>query len=300
MNLLLNISGPHFLALYVVLFVMAIIAGRAIRAKLTAASHSLPRPKTWSPYELAYLSGGPKRAVATALVRLVRQGHLQAAPEGSEIHVATVPKQSTDPFERDVYLAVQNDPNFSDWRPSQKIFADIVGNLQQGGLISNPLDPAIKRARWWASLPLALLILLGIGKLWFGISHNHPVTFLLLLLAISLMTFLGGLANLAETTSARGQQLLKHFMQRNAALKTTALSRGQHLSEADLLLGVALFGAAVLAGTELSWLNDSSSLRDRTASDSSGSGDSSGGGGGGDGGGGSGGCGGCGGGGGCG
>ena len=272
MNEMLNLRGPTFLALYGVLFVIAFIAGRAIRANLKSAIHNLAPSKTWSPYDLAYLSGGSNRAVATALVRLTHQGHLQAAPSGSGIKATTEPKQSAHPLEKELYLAFQENQNFSDWESSQGSLADIVGNLQSGGLISNPNDPAMQRAHLWGSLPLALLTLLGISKLWVGLSNHRPISFLVLMLVISLIILVREFVALAETTS-RGHLLLKHFMHRNAALETTALSRAQHLSELDLLLGVALFGTVVLAGTEFSWLNVSGPLRDRPDSGSPGGGD---------------------------
>ena len=280
MTAILHMSGPAFLLLYCVLFAGALILGRGIRDSLRHShqAHRLRDP--CHPHELAYLSQGRGLAIATALVRLAGRGYLELAPSGTEIHLKAKLDRNAHALEKAIYHAFEINPVFSTLDLSKDIFSESVKELQDRGFLSDPESPENRHVQWWGSLPLGLLILLGLAKLWVGISNDRPVIFLLVLLAISLFVFVCKLSEIERTPL--GKDFIEYQTRRNAALRPTGSPHSQPLSEADLLLSVALFGTKALEQTPLDWLRRTGLFHDpadpvthKNSGSGSGGGDSS-------------------------
>lgn len=67
------------------------------------------RQGSFTPYELAYLSGGPRRVVNTALALMARQGMVRVS-RGGNVHAVSDVRSAQDPVERAVLEAVSARP----------------------------------------------------------------------------------------------------------------------------------------------------------------------------------------------
>src|SRR3569833_33878 len=97
-----GISGPDFVVLYIallgaVLLIRVIVAGVAASRALRA-DHERPGPPP-TVYELAFLAGGPDRAVDTAIAALVERGQLRV---NSYRQISKAGTRPVDPLERAV------------------------------------------------------------------------------------------------------------------------------------------------------------------------------------------------------
>ena len=75
---LMDLRGPDFLKVYAGLFVVAIVIAIVLRRAMRGPGGSVPREADdLDPLEIAYLSGGPRLAINTALTSLYRAGSLR-------------------------------------------------------------------------------------------------------------------------------------------------------------------------------------------------------------------------------
>src|SRR5262249_23710666 len=109
--------------------------------------------------------------------------------------------------------------------------------------------------REWAArfVPLLLtlsVVLLGVIKIFVGISRHRPVGFLFILCVISAVVAFVALARKVHR-SRRGDEALTRLQGKNSAMEFQAGRRAGELSGEDLLLAVGLFGMGILAGGPL-------------------------------------------------
>jgi len=266
-----DLTGGPFLALYGVLMVAVIIAGFAIPRWLRPDGNNT---RVTDPDELAYLAGGPLRYVDAVVARMLAAGKI--AVEGrNEARIVAPPVLTSSP-ERSV-LAL---PTPSPWGRVMKAVSPharaVEDRLVGKGLLID--RGVVQQLRLWQTSPYVLLILFGAIKWEVGVGRGRPVGFLTLLLIVTAVLALIRFAAIDRRTRAGVEAL------------ASARSNGDRLRRAptddEVPMAVALFGTAVLAGSE--W-NAYHAMRVTAGSGDSGSssGDSGGGGCGG------GGCGGC-------
>ncbi|HEX8867024.1 MAG TPA: TIGR04222 domain-containing membrane protein, partial [Lentzea sp.] len=94
-----GLSGPEFLQLYWVALAVAVLVAITIRAYARTARGSQPA-RTLDMDELAYLAGGPRRVVETAIARLLTAGELRTSRRGAV--QATSTTSSLNPVDRAV------------------------------------------------------------------------------------------------------------------------------------------------------------------------------------------------------
>src|SRR6476659_8010955 len=108
----LNLRGPEFLKLYVLLFVGATIAAivlRAILRRTISADDAVPdREPALDPFELAYFAGGPGRALQAAVVSLVQQGSVRFRST-RDVSAVRAPGNRASPLEAGVYAAASDE-----------------------------------------------------------------------------------------------------------------------------------------------------------------------------------------------
>ena len=138
---------------------------------------------------------------------------------------------------------------------------------------------ALLRLRLIAAAPLLLALCFGLAKLIIGVERGKPVAFLAILVLVTVFLAIVRFGSINSATG-EGQGLLKRERERSDRMRRAPMRD-------EMGTSVALFGTAVLAGSEISAFH---TLRSRS-SDGGGDGGSSAGGG--DGGCGGGGCGGC-------
>uniref|UniRef100_UPI00082A8771 TIGR04222 domain-containing membrane protein n=2 Tax=unclassified Sphingomonas TaxID=196159 RepID=UPI00082A8771 len=117
----------------------------------------------------------------------------------------------------------------------------IQTDLERAGLMLDRSERA--NLRYWALLPYAMLLMFGATKLAIGVERDRPVGFLIALLVITAILALIRAGSIARLTRAGTEAL--------ATARKTAdrIRRAPQTEEAGL--AVALFGTAVLAGSEL-------------------------------------------------
>ncbi|MEP9357278.1 TIGR04222 domain-containing membrane protein [Sphingomonas sp. KR3-1] len=267
-----DLTGGPFLQLYGGLLIVTIVAGFLIPRWLKPEGRT---PRRIDTDDLAYLAGGGMRFAETVATRLLatRQLAMVGKDKFFPRHLGT-----GTPVERSV-LAL---PDGSSWARVAVAIGKHAGGTR-ARLIDNGLLIGWGEAlqmRFFQTLPYFLLLGFGYTKLLIGESRGRPVGFLTMFLAVTAIFALIRFAALDRKTRA-GQEALAEARTRSERLRRAPAS-----GETDL--GVALFGTAVLVGSD--W-GDFHQMR---SASSSGSGcGSSGGGDGGGGGCGGGGCGGC-------
>ncbi|MFY1832007.1 TIGR04222 domain-containing membrane protein [Myxococcus fulvus] len=241
----LNLPGPDFLALYVLLAMSALALGFFLRWLLRTPGGSPDvLPQRLDPYEIAMLSG-PKAVVHTALARLLHQKAL--VMDGT--HLTTTGKRSdfASHFERLVYAAVHE---------SKKSNAELIASiepalerlkspLQQRGWLVD--EGQATRARWLPMLPMLGVLLLGLAKINVGLEREKPVSLLVFLCLVTAgsLFFLTG----RVWTSRRGAALLRALRWNQQPLKMSTMSAdtSQAMNSQDLGVAVALFGLGAVA-----------------------------------------------------
>ncbi|HVK22695.1 MAG TPA: TIGR04222 domain-containing membrane protein, partial [Actinokineospora sp.] len=191
-----GLSGPAFLRIYLVVFFFALLFALAVRIMVRAGSaETRPtggtiRPSQLTMDELAYLAGGARRVVETAVARLIDRGRIRPSRKGTVRVVEG--STSTDPVD----AAVLSDVT----RYGDRTIGVLVDKVSQGDAVRGVGDAlarkgllvgeAAVRARWGA-LPLAVLFVVGTARWFNGISDGRPIGWLsLALLATGVATVL--------------------------------------------------------------------------------------------------------------
>jgi hypothetical protein len=103
---------------------------------------------------------------------------------------------------------------------------------------------------------MAMVLGLGVVKVWAGIERGKPVGFLIavlvVLLVVAVICFLG-----RPFRSRRGDRLLAKLRQDNAALKCNTTARPDGLLGSDISLALGLFGVGILTHESLAGLRQS-------------------------------------------
>lgn len=184
MNGLLGLSGPQFLAGYLVALTMAMQWARVMRRRMrTVKGRSGLRPLSLD--ELAYLAGGPRRVIETAMTRLVESGALRLAENGTVRATGTI---SHDPVDNAVLAdAGENSEATVTWLAARAARHDAVtaiGHRLAG--LSLIVDPRVARIRLRvAVVPLLVVSAVGLMRLANDLVHGQPVGWLTCLLVIT-------------------------------------------------------------------------------------------------------------------
>ncbi|HZI15323.1 MAG TPA: TIGR04222 domain-containing membrane protein [Myxococcus sp.] len=292
----LNWSGPAFLALYIPLFGLSLLAGIALRwwLKHPGAPPGMPPPSV-SPYEAALLRG-PQSLIEAAMASLFHQGLIRT--ESGRLVTADKIPFSAPLIERIVHAAVETGElhRRSVLDRARPAIRQLQGPLVARGWL---LDEArSQQARWLPLLPALAVQLLGMAKLLVGMSRDRPVGWLLLLSFFWGVMVLGFLIMAPQRTRLGDTVFnlirMEHGLSR---LSATGPLSASPLSSGHVALVAGLFGLTAVGFDEfedLRRLTESHGFSrgpPGSGSGDSGSGDSGGGDSGGDGGGG--GCGGC-------
>jgi uncharacterized protein (TIGR04222 family) len=241
-----NLTGPEFLVFYGVTLVFAVAAVCIVRQLLrrgsvvpTARRHDL------DPFELAYLAGGPVRTVQAALVSLVNRKAVTVAADGKLTANATIGGLS--PAEAVVHEAVTLFSN--------TVFGKIVLRARTGlqkiedqligaGLLVPPATRSL--ATLVGVIVMLAVLVVGIAKVLVGLDRHKNVGFLVLGCFVTFIVMIVFAAKKLRRTPA-GDAALNEWTSRNERLRLATTPR----QDDQLMLGVALFGPALLAGTAL-------------------------------------------------
>ncbi|MBE5316557.1 MAG: TIGR04222 domain-containing membrane protein [Xanthomonadales bacterium] len=238
----LDWRGPDFLWLYLLLLAACLLLSTGLRLwhrRQRDATRSFA-PGEPSPWQLAYLRGGPKAVVDAAAAQLHEEGFLGWDDAGRRFLLLRR-EDPEDPLLRGVLPTLCG--RSSRW-----------GRAEQAGAVQQLHDALVRQGGWHAlqdaqriaaqsALPLWLLAGLGVAKTAIGVLRDRPVALLVFFVVATVVAALLFQFRRPGVTRA-GRQLLKAQKARHA-LALRAPRRGQ------LALAVALAGTGVLAGTEL-------------------------------------------------
>lgn len=288
-----DMRGPDFLLLFAIAYAVSLLFAGVLRFALRGPSGPACAVEL-SPYEMAFLSGGKRRATEAAVVRLSDERLIDIGPRKLSLS-AVWPRPETDsdhPLDEAVLEAADRElPIAGLWAATRRATATLERRLQTLELV---LEPG---RRWLATLlPLLLALVIplaGVYKIYVGLERGRPVGFLavacLAAVGLSLLAFAR-----PPLRTRRGNATLRQLEREHAA--SSASPDAAQTEQGALVNAVALLGLGAVAGTTLAPLQHylaGASGRQRSAGDGSSCGSSCGSSGCGGGGCGGGGCGGC-------
>ncbi|HEY3481850.1 MAG TPA: TIGR04222 domain-containing membrane protein, partial [Streptomyces sp.] len=179
-----GISGPDFVVLYIallgaVLLLRVIVAG-VVASRALRSGQERPGPPP-TVYQLAFLAGGPDRAVDAAIAALVDRGQLRV---NSYRQVSQAGARPSEPLEQAVFDAAQlkTTATLRGYGRRSAAMRALEEGLDQRGLLASA---AAKRQSRTFGLVLQLAVLvLGVVRLVNGISLGRPVGVLVFLVLV--------------------------------------------------------------------------------------------------------------------
>lgn len=233
----LNFTGPDFISFYLFVATAAIMLAFGLRWYLRQpGSKEIDESNSLDAYEIAYLSGGHNRTVDAAIANLVHQGHLKLLNNSLELgNPLPIPSHQ---LEQKIVqaISISGKPNYI--RQTVKSPTRFIEKrLKEGGFLVNASQAKIVQR--WPSLSLAMVLLLGITKIFVGISRQKPVGFLIILCIITAIFALGFL--IQPYRSRYGDSTLSNLQAQHYNLRKPNI-----LGNDDLALAFGLFGSMVL------------------------------------------------------
>jgi uncharacterized protein (TIGR04222 family) len=232
-----GLSGPEFLQLYWIGLALAVLVAVVVRVRVRAGHSSQP-VRSLDMDELAYLAGGPKRVVETAIARLLTTGELRTSRRGAVQVTSTA--QSLNPVDRAVIADSQRYVNrtVNLMIPAMSrdgVVLAIGQRLEDMGLVVNPA--VAKSALRKGSIALWVLLAIGVVRWLNGITIDAPVGWLTLQLVIT--------GVLIFVLTRRGKHL--RTSKGNSVLDAARTTKGHGAAASDAALyagaaGVVLFG----------------------------------------------------------
>ncbi|MCB9681080.1 MAG: TIGR04222 domain-containing membrane protein [Alphaproteobacteria bacterium] len=229
-----DLAGPPFLALYVVLGVVAVATSRPLRDLARRAPAADARDLT--PYELAWLGGGARRCVEVAAADLVARGVAEVGDDG-DLRLTAPTDALPWPLPELVPMVLRDEPV----EGAEALLEVLPATLTARGLL---LDRAGRwRAKVLAALPLVGLIGFGVVKMWIGASRDRPIGFLALLVFFTLVLTFMAVVGVGQRTRA-GDDAVKAARRAHDRAVRAPLPH-------ELPLAVALVGFPAMIATPL-------------------------------------------------
>ena len=232
-----GLSGPEFLQYYWIGLALAVLVAIVVRVRVRAG-HSNQPVRSLDMDELAYLAGGPRRVVETAIARLLTSGELRTSRRGTV--QATTTTQSLNAVDRAIITDAQRYTNrtVNLMIPAMSrdgVVLAIGRRLEDMGLVVNPA--VAKSALRKGSIALWVLLAIGVARWLNGITIDAPIGWLTLQLVITGVLIFVLTRRGKHVRTSKGNNVL-------AAARTTS-SRGAVTTDESLYAGAAglvLFG----------------------------------------------------------
>lgn len=233
-----GLSGPEFLQLYWVGLALAVLVSIVVRVRVRAG-HSTQPVRSLDMDELAYLAGGPRRVVETAIARLLTAGELRTSRRGTV--QATSTTQSLNQVDRAVITDCQRYTNRTvnlmiPAVAGDRVVTTIGQRLEDMGLLVNPA--VVKSALRKGTTALWVLLAIGVARWVNGIALGFPVGWLTLQLVLT------GLLILLLTRGGKHVRTTKGTTVLNAARTTSTRASGS----VDEVVYAGAAGAVLFGG----------------------------------------------------
>lgn len=244
-----DLAGPDFLQLYLVALVVGFVLALALREWLRAPHNALPAGLArLNAYEIAYLSGGARLTLDTAIAVLVARGVLTVDVDNRRLVPAPDQRPGTDTVERGVYDAVTKYRSLSiDYLhslPPPEVELPAT-RLETHGLILTDLKARL--VRLMPAMVFVMIAIFGLLKIAIGISRDRPVGFLVVLSLLAVLVAVLFYRSKQSFRSRRGDKFLASLKRENAPLQTTARTNPRSLAGYDLATAIGLYGLTTMA-----------------------------------------------------
>jgi uncharacterized protein (TIGR04222 family) len=251
-----ELRGPDFLLLYGVVYLVGLVVAGGLRYLLRGPADS-DLPVDLSPYALAYLSGGARRATEAAVVRLSDERLIDIGPRKLSLS-AVWPRPKLEPAEHDedqplesaVLSAAEREVTIAEfWPAARRAAAPLRRRLESVELL---LDRGQRLVATLCPLLIALLVpAAGVYKIFVGLDRGRPVAFLVLACIVSTILSLILFAR-PPLRSRRGDAVLGRLKREHASNEPSE----EQPAGNSLVHSVALLGLGAVAGTTLAPLRE--------------------------------------------
>lgn len=254
-NLLSRMSGPEFLGLYLLLYMVAVYVARYVLPERignrTAGSEPL-LPNQPDPYQLAYLRGGATEMLILIVYKLIRQKYISLYRPGVDyaLRVSRTDTGGLIQLEKEIYFLL------GAGKPLVQFIKDTLQNANFEKQCEQFRDGLIRESLIWTKEDLCdfrryvdiltgVLITLGVYKLVTALIHGHH-NILGIILVSSAGTYLLSKIRIDHRRTAKGNLWLAKLRSIFQAVRGKSLLGETPYSE-HLLLG--LYGFSILAGS---------------------------------------------------
>ena len=251
-----NLDGPIFLAFYIPLLVGSFVIGITIRMLQYLAGGDSDTTPSLSASELAILRGGPSRAISSAIYALSYRGNIEVEPtSGKGIFAAKsynvgakgILDSDASAMEKEIFQTLaQGEMTLLDLcKEIQPTCRTMRDSLIEKGLVHKVALGGKSGMDWLALVPVGIVVVIGLLRIIQGISNDRPVMLLVLAFIVALV----GLTLLLKRWGGRtvlGRRVLAQQEDQALAIRSRMESSPHSLGASDVLLGVALFGPALM------------------------------------------------------
>jgi uncharacterized protein (TIGR04222 family) len=239
-----GISGPNFLILFGGAIIVVVILFVVHRRFLFAGNAGTDVDRL-GPQQIAYLNGGGKLAVYTALGGLRTAGAIGSGPDKTLVQAGPLPGGTT-PLDTAVYNAAGRRVGTGEVLTDQWVVA-AIDQLRTGLEASGLATTAGQRrtARLWAAAGAALVVL-GVARLVAGIANHKPVDFLVVAIAIAVIATVQILRKSSVTATRAATNGLARLRRSHHYLAPAQSPAYATYGAGGAAMSVALFGTGSL------------------------------------------------------
>jgi uncharacterized protein (TIGR04222 family) len=237
-----GVPGPAFLVFYLTVALTVLVLATLHRRALFAGTESA-RSLSLGPQQAAYLNGGQRLAVYTALGGLRAAAAIGTAGKAL-VQTSAMPAGIT-PLDAAIYNAAGRQARVTAL-PQDSWVISAITSLREGLEAAGLATTAGQRrtVRLWALAGFAL-VALGVLRVIAGIAGDRPVGFLIpCVIAVLLMSFF--LLSRAQVRTRAGAAALADLTSRHAYLAPSSSPSYATYGASGAAMGVALYGTTTL------------------------------------------------------
>jgi uncharacterized protein (TIGR04222 family) len=240
-----DLRGPEFLLFYFCFSLFVIFSIAVLRRR--AESGPATKIDLGNPYLIAYLRGGANEALRVAVVTLVDRGMLVMNDQiiRRADHITSGMAKNAIEYEVLKKFAVPGEAAsvFKD-DSLKSVFEPYRHELELAGLMP---DSAVRLARLKRLLlALTALGIVGVIKIWIGLSLERPVGFLVMMMIVAMV--FTAISSFPRLTT-RGKATLTDITNLYSGLRAQVNSFSPGSSSAELAMFAAVFGVGALSAT---------------------------------------------------
>jgi uncharacterized protein (TIGR04222 family) len=220
-NPLARMYGPHFLILYISLYLLILVVVWFLLPIMTSGTklNEIPKiPNRPDPYELAYLRGGEKEVALLSIYSLINKNFIRLLTNNERSKMAIVIRDKDvnygllEQSEKIIYEAIPIEKDIVELIENKILMNEIKDAMYElklrlvadGILCAEKEKNKFKYLKWFL---IALLISFGAYKLFAAYAHGHKNVVLIFATAMIGSMFINGI-NINEMLTKKGKTLI--------------------------------------------------------------------------------------------